>query len=59
MITLADALGAMTHPLASVVSHWHHAPAWRARAVRWAYPDLARALDELEGALKDKIGPIL
>lgn len=59
MTTLADALGAMGRPFASVVSHWHHAPTWRARVVRWAYPGLARALDELESALKDRIGPIL
>ena len=58
MVTLADALGAMPRPLARVSATWHKGPAWRRAAVRWAYPDLARALDCLEQALERKIGPL-
>ena len=55
-ITLADALGMLSRPLARVVATWHNGPAWRRAAVRAVYPDLARALDELEQALERKLG---
>lgn len=57
-LTLADALGSMSRPLASTVSHWSLGPEWRRRLVRAAYPPLARALDELAAALESKIGKL-
>jgi hypothetical protein len=52
--TLLDALGVMGRPLARVIAQWHNGPAWRRAAVRAVYPDLARALEELEQALEDR-----
>lgn len=58
MITLADALGAAARPLAAVLAHWRHGPAWRRRLIRRIYPDLAIALDDLASSFEVKIGPL-
>lgn len=57
-LTLADALGSMSRPLARVIATWRLGPGLRVRAVRAVFPDLAGALDELAAALEGKIGPL-
>lgn len=57
-LTLADALGSMSRPLARLLAQWSKGPAWRRRIVRAVYPDVARAIDELAAALESKIGPL-
>lgn len=58
MITLKDAMGGIARPFARTLSTWHLGPAWRARAVRVVYPDLARALDDLSAATEARIGKL-
>jgi len=55
---MRDALGRTSEPFARTVATWHHAPTWRARVIRWAYPDLAKALDDLAKGLESMIGPL-
>lgn len=57
-ITLTDALGSMSRPLAAVVANWVKAPAWRRRVLRQILPGLAQALDDLAAAVEAKIGPL-
>lgn len=58
MTSIKDVLGPTSEPFARTVATWHHAPTWRARIVRWAYPDLAKALDDLAKGLESMIGPL-
>jgi hypothetical protein len=57
-LTLADALGCASRPLAGVVATWRSGPRWRRRAVRAVYPGLARALDDLAAGIENVLGPL-
>lgn len=56
--TLADALGVMSLPLASVLANWRHLDPWQRYLLRKVAPDFARACERLDEAARRRLDPL-
>jgi len=56
--TLADALGVMSLPLASVLAQWRGLDPWQRFLLRKVAPDFARACQQLDDAAHRRLDPL-
>lgn len=56
--TLADALGVMSRPLASLLAEWRNLDPWQRFVLRKLAPDVARACERLDEAAHQRLDPL-
>jgi len=56
--TLADALGVMSRPLASLLAEWRDLDPWQRFVLRKVAPDFARACERLDRAAHERLDPL-
>lgn len=56
--TLADALGVMSLPLASLLAVWRQLDPWQRFVLRRFAPDVARACERLDEAAHERLDPL-
>ena len=56
--TLADALGVMSRPLASLLAEWRQLDPWQRFVLHKLAPDVARACERLDEAAHQRLDPL-